>query len=50
MTGNHEYFSEAQGWLDHMRELGWEALHNRHVVVERGGARLVRAQLSSRTC
>ena len=41
MTGNHEYFGEAQGWLDHMRELGWEALHNRHVIVERGGARLV---------
>lgn len=41
VTGNHEYFGEAQGWLDRMAELGWEPLHNRHVVVERGGDHLV---------
>jgi predicted MPP superfamily phosphohydrolase len=41
VTGNHEYFGEAQGWLDHMSALGWQPLHNRHLVVERGGARLV---------
>ncbi|MFI0895178.1 metallophosphoesterase [Streptomyces sp. NPDC020983] len=43
VTGNHEYFGEAQGWLDRMAELGWEPLHNRHVVVERGGDALVLA-------
>ncbi|WP_051778497.1 metallophosphoesterase [Kitasatospora phosalacinea] len=43
VTGNHEYGSEAQGWLDRMAELGWEALHNRHVLVERGGDALVLA-------
>ncbi|MFC4855765.1 metallophosphoesterase [Actinophytocola glycyrrhizae] len=43
VTGNHEYFGEAQEWLDHMASLGWEALHNRHVVVERDGDRLVLA-------
>ncbi|MER5641431.1 metallophosphoesterase [Kitasatospora sp. NPDC002227] len=43
VTGNHEYGSQAQAWLDRMAELGWEALHNRHVVVERGGATLVLA-------
>lgn len=43
VTGNHEYLGEAQGWLDRMTDLGWEALHNRHVVVERGGDRLVLA-------
>ncbi|MFI6345044.1 metallophosphoesterase [Streptomyces sp. NPDC050560] len=43
VTGNHEYFGEAQGWLDRMTELGWDALHNRHVVVERGGDALVLA-------
>jgi predicted MPP superfamily phosphohydrolase len=43
VTGNHEYFSEAQGWLDHMESLGWEALHNRHIVVRRGDSRLVLA-------
>jgi len=49
VTGNHEYFSQAQGWLDYMRELGWEALHNGHVVVERGGAGLVVAGVDDRT-
>jgi len=49
VTGNHEYFGEAQGWLDHMRELGWEPLHNRHIVVERDGARLVVAGVDDAT-
>ena len=49
VTGNHEYFGEAQGWLDHMRELGWEPLHNRHMVIERGGDRLVIAGVDDRT-
>ncbi|GAA1773566.1 metallophosphoesterase [Luedemannella helvata] len=49
VTGNHEYFSQAQGWLDRMRELGWTELHNRHIVVERGGSRLVVAGVDDRT-
>jgi predicted MPP superfamily phosphohydrolase len=49
VTGNHEYFGEAQGWLDHMRDLGWTPLHNRHLVVERGGDRLVVAGVDDRT-
>jgi predicted MPP superfamily phosphohydrolase len=49
VTGNHEYFGDAQGWLDHMRELGWEALHNRHVLVSRGGSTLVVAGVDDYT-
>jgi predicted MPP superfamily phosphohydrolase len=49
VTGNHEYFGEAQGWLDHMAALGWTPLHNRHVVVERGGDRLVLAGIDDVT-
>jgi predicted MPP superfamily phosphohydrolase len=49
VTGNHEYFGEAQAWLDHMRDLGWESLHNRHLVVERDGARLVVAGVDDAT-
>ncbi len=49
VTGNHEYFGEAQDWLDHMASLGWEPLHNRHVVVERGGDRLVLAGIDDAT-
>ncbi|MFG3187871.1 metallophosphoesterase [Streptomyces omiyaensis] len=41
VTGNHEYYSEAQGWVDLMGELGWEPLRNRHVLLERGGDTLV---------
>ncbi len=49
VTGNHEYFGEAQGWLDHMQSLGWDALHNRHTVLERNGSRLVFAGIDDRT-
>jgi predicted MPP superfamily phosphohydrolase len=49
VTGNHEYFSGAQRWVEHMAALGWEALHNRHVLVERGGDRLVIAGVDDRT-
>jgi predicted MPP superfamily phosphohydrolase len=49
VTGNHEYFGEAEGWLDHMRQLGWEPLHNRHIVVERDGSQLVVAGVDDAT-
>ncbi|OIJ66451.1 metallophosphoesterase [Streptomyces mangrovisoli] len=41
VTGNHEYYSAAQGWVDLMDELGWEPLRNRHLLLERGGDTLV---------
>ncbi|MEU2067240.1 metallophosphoesterase [Streptomyces anulatus] len=41
VTGNHEYYSEAQGWVDLMGELGWEPLRNRHLLLERGGDTLL---------
>ncbi|MFF2137240.1 metallophosphoesterase [Streptomyces sp. NPDC058193] len=41
VTGNHEYYTEAQGWVDLMDELGWEPLRNRHLLLERGGDSLV---------
>ncbi|MDT5338692.1 MAG: uncharacterized protein QOD90_4197 [Mycobacterium sp.] len=49
VTGNHEYFSEAQGWLDYMADIGWDALHNSHIVVERGGDGLVVAGVDDAT-
>ncbi len=49
VTGNHEYFNEAQGWLDHMDELGWQILHNRHIVVQRDGSSLVLAGVDDAT-
>jgi predicted MPP superfamily phosphohydrolase len=41
VTGNHEYYSEAQGWVDLMDELGWKPLRNSHLLLERGGDTLV---------
>jgi hypothetical protein len=49
ITGNHEYFSQAQNWLDHMGSLGWDPLHNRHHIVQRGGDQIVFAGIDDRT-
>jgi len=49
VTGNHEYFSGAQRWVEHMASLGWEALHNRHVVLTRDGDSLIVAGVDDRT-
>jgi predicted MPP superfamily phosphohydrolase len=52
VTGNHEYFGatgQAQEWLDHLRALGWEPLHNRHLTVRRGGDSLVVAGVDDAT-
>jgi predicted MPP superfamily phosphohydrolase len=49
VTGNHEYFSEAQGWLDYIDGVGWDALHNRHIVIERDGDELVIAGVDDAT-
>lgn len=43
VTGNHEYYSGVQPWLAELRRLGIRVLHNEHVVIERGGAKLVLA-------
>lgn len=40
ITGNHEYFSGAAAWVEHMTGLGWTVLHNRHLLLERDSARL----------
>jgi hypothetical protein len=49
ITGNHEYFSGAVPWVEHMAELGWTVLHNRHLVLDRAGAHLVVAGVDDRT-
>jgi uncharacterized protein len=49
VTGNHEYFGEAQGWLDYMEGIDWTALHNRHLILDSGGDRLVVAGVDDAT-
>ena len=43
VTGNHEYYSGVDPWLAELPRLGIRVLHNEHVVIEHGGARLVLA-------
>jgi len=49
VTGNHEYYGEALGWIRYMEDIGWDVLHNRHVVLERDGDRLVVAGVDDAT-
>jgi predicted MPP superfamily phosphohydrolase len=41
VTGNHEYYSGAEQWVEHFEALGIRVLLNEHEVVERDGAQLV---------
>jgi uncharacterized protein len=43
VTGNHEYYSGVDAWVAELKRLGIRVLHNDHVVIERGGAKLVLA-------
>lgn len=36
VTGNHEYYSGAQGWIDKLRSLGIQVLLNAHVQIDHG--------------
>jgi predicted MPP superfamily phosphohydrolase len=49
ITGNHEYFSGAEPWVRHMADLGWSVLHNRHLILQRGTARLALAGVDDLT-
>jgi predicted MPP superfamily phosphohydrolase len=33
VTGNHEYYWNAEGWLEHIRSLGIRVLRNEHVTI-----------------
>lgn len=49
ITGNHEYFGDAQGWIDHMTGLGWQPLRNEHRTLTRGSDTLVIAGIDDPT-
>ena len=34
VTGNHEYYSGAHGWIEALRQLGIQVLMNEHVVIQ----------------
>jgi predicted MPP superfamily phosphohydrolase len=43
VTGNHEYYSGAHGWIQELRRLGARVLLNEHVMLEHDGARMALA-------
>jgi len=51
VTGNHDHYSGADSWSEHLASLGMVVLRNRHVVIRRDGASFALAgvdDLSSR--
>ena len=40
-TGNHEYYSGADEWVEEVARYGWIPLLNEHRLIERDGARLL---------
>jgi uncharacterized protein len=49
VSGNHEYYWDAPGWLGELARLGFTVLTNAHRLVERGGGRLLVAGVTDRT-
>ncbi|MBU3061515.1 metallophosphoesterase [Nocardia sp. NEAU-G5] len=49
ITGNHEYFGDAPGWIEHMASIGWQPLRNQHEIVTRDGDGLVIAGIDDPT-
>ncbi len=43
VTGNHEYYSGANAWINEARRLGLRVLLNEHVVLRRGAHRILLA-------
>lgn len=43
VTGNHEYYSGADQWVAHARDMGYDVLMNEHRMVTKNGASFVLA-------
>lgn len=49
VTGNHEYYSGAEPWVEEARRLGYDVLMNEHRLVQRNGTSLVLAGVTDYT-
>ena len=49
VTGNHEYYSGAEAWIEEARRLGYDVLMNEHRLIRRGGTQLVLAGVTDFT-
>ena len=43
VTGNHEYYSGAEQWVEEARRLGYDVLNNEHRLIQRNGESIVLA-------
>ncbi|HTK82170.1 MAG TPA: metallophosphoesterase [Bacteroidota bacterium] len=43
ITGNHEYYSGVEQWVEEARRLGYDVLLNEHRLIQRNGASIVLA-------
>ena len=43
VTGNHEYYSGAEQWVEEVRRLGYDVLNNEHRLIQRNGESIVLA-------
>lgn len=41
VTGNHEFYSGVEGWVEQMRSLGFSVLNNQHQLIQKGEGRLL---------
>ncbi len=49
VTGNHEYYSGVDAWVEHAREIGFDVLNNEHRIVSKEGASIVVAGVTDYT-
>lgn len=49
VTGNHEYYSGAEAWVEEAGRLGYDVLMNEHRLIRRGGGTLVLAGVTDFT-
>jgi predicted MPP superfamily phosphohydrolase len=43
VTGNHEYYSGAEQWVNHAREMGYDVLMNEHRTISKNGSSVILA-------
>jgi hypothetical protein len=43
VTGNHEYYSGAEAWVEHVGKMGYKVMMNEHTTIARNGATIVLA-------
>lgn len=46
VTGNHEYYSGALEWVEHLKTMGLRVLLNEHMIISHNGAELVLAGIT----